>query len=893
MDTSPIRVLHVDDDTSLLELTGEFLEHEDDRLVLETATSADEGLNQIEDRPPDCIVSDYDMPGKNGIEFLQTLRKTHPDLPFILFTGKGSEAVASDAISNGATDYLQKGGGSDRYKLLANRVKNAVEQYRSNRRATDLERIRQLVSDVNQALVRATSTEEVETRVCQLISDSEPYITACIADVDRNTMEIEPRTWAGEAAGYFDELQMAVDEGSPGRHAPGGRAFHDREIAVSQNIQADNRYATWQEAALERGFRSLAVVPIEYEDELYGLLTAFASRPNAFDQTEGDLLAELADDTAHALHRQSLQADLEQTNAELRCIMRQVPVGIILMDYTDGTFRYRQFNRRMEELSGLSSEDIRNKTPQEALGPEDGAEVVDRYRDCVEHEEAIEYTSTFKIDGEAAVRKGAVSPVTADGEVEQLVVVVQDITEERRRQEQLERTTARLRALFNNSPDMITVHDGNGNIVDPNARLCEATGYDAGTVSGMKVWELDQAITLEEAKALWEGMEAGDRHRLEGVYQRQDGSTFPVEVHLRCLSLDGESRFVAIARDITDRKQREQDLRTEQQLIESLFNALPDPVYAFDTDGSPIRWNECLEAVTGYTSAEIQELHVTDFVPEEDTDLIATNFQKIIEERQSVTVESAFQTKDSDRVPHEFTGGPLEDADGALRGATGVGRNLTERKNAERKLKRQNEQLEEFASVVSHDLRNPLRTAEGRLELAQADCDSAHLDDVAGALDRMDALIEDLLTLARGGETVGSAEAVSLSSLIEECWEVVPDENATLIIETDRTISADRSRLRQLLENLLANAVEHGCAGVTVRVDDLTDGFYIADDGVGIPEGEREDIFESGYSTAEEGTGFGLRITKQIVDAHGWDIRVTDSDDDGAQFEITGVDTPD
>ncbi|MFC7057160.1 sensor histidine kinase [Halovenus salina] len=121
---------------------------------------------------------------------------------------------------------------------------------------------------------------------------------------------------------------------------------------------------------------------------------------------------------------------------------------------------------------------------------------------------------------------------------------------------------------------------------------------------------------------------------------------------------------------------------------------------------------------------------------------------------------------------------------------------------------------------------------------------------------------------------------------------MVPSENAALTVETDQTISADRSRLQQLLENLFANAVEHGGKDVTVRVGDLKEGFYVADDGVGIPEGEREDIFEAGYSTAEEGTGFGLRIAKQIVDAHGWDIRVTDSDDDGAQFEITGIDTP-
>ncbi len=101
-----IRILHVDDEPDFADLAGTFLERDDDRFTVETATSADEGLESVDDRPPDCVVSDYNMPGMNGIEFLQAVRVEYPDLPFILFTGKGSEAVASDAISAGVTDYL-------------------------------------------------------------------------------------------------------------------------------------------------------------------------------------------------------------------------------------------------------------------------------------------------------------------------------------------------------------------------------------------------------------------------------------------------------------------------------------------------------------------------------------------------------------------------------------------------------------------------------------------------------------------------------------------------------------------------------------------------------------------------------------------------------------------
>jgi DNA-binding NtrC family response regulator len=131
-----IRILHVDDEPSITDLTATFLEREDDQFSVETATSADEGLELVTDRPPDCIVSDYNMPGTDGLEFLQAVREEDPDLPFILFTGKGSEEVASEAIATGVTDYIQKGSGTEQYELLANRTQNVVTARRDAEEVT-------------------------------------------------------------------------------------------------------------------------------------------------------------------------------------------------------------------------------------------------------------------------------------------------------------------------------------------------------------------------------------------------------------------------------------------------------------------------------------------------------------------------------------------------------------------------------------------------------------------------------------------------------------------------------------------------------------------------------------------------------------------------------------
>ncbi|MFB6171221.1 MAG: sensor histidine kinase [Haloarculaceae archaeon] len=237
----------------------------------------------------------------------------------------------------------------------------------------------------------------------------------------------------------------------------------------------------------------------------------------------------------------------------------------------------------------------------------------------------------------------------------------------------------------------------------------------------------------------------------------------------------------------------------------------------------------------------------------------------------------------------------------------------------EEELARQNERLEQFASVISHDLRNPLNVAAGRIDLAREDCDTEHLGAAAHALDRMETLVSDLLALARQGRPIDERERLALSTVAERAWQMVETGDATLTVERDGTLEADPDRLQQLFENLFRNAVEHGSTGslptaddavehgstssrtasddgeergdggVAVRVGTCPGGFYVADDGQGIPESERGDVFASGYSTATEGTGLGLAIVDEIAEAHGWTVTATESAAGGARIEVDGV----
>lgn len=223
---------------------------------------------------------------------------------------------------------------------------------------------------------------------------------------------------------------------------------------------------------------------------------------------------------------------------------------------------------------------------------------------------------------------------------------------------------------------------------------------------------------------------------------------------------------------------------------------------------------------------------------------------------------------------------PWYDSAGQLRGIVGVTADVTEPEQHRRQLQRKNDRLERFANVLSHDLRNPLAIAEGRV--AELEGDPGAEEDVTWALERMDELITDVLELACQGAVVDDPESISLDVPAREAWATVEGGGALELGDLP-TVSGDRERLRACFENLFRNSIEHGGQDVTVRAESHPEGVTVTDDGPGIPEDEREQIFEHGYSTGEDGTGFGLSIVREIAEAHGWEIRALDHDG-GARF---------
>ncbi|WP_281195157.1 nitrogen regulation protein NR(II) [Halorubrum sp. F4] len=336
---------------------------------------------------------------------------------------------------------------------------------------------------------------------------------------------------------------------------------------------------------------------------------------------------------------------------------------------------------------------------------------------------------------------------------------------------------------------------------------------------------------------------------------------------------------------MTDRSREETDLRRYETVLESL----EDGVYAVDPDGIIVYVNDRYAEMKNTGREELLGTHIYEWA----TDEAARKARRAREtvdagDRDVGVIEYDFQTADGETFPVEMRFARVPEDDGIDR--VGVIRDITDRKRNEEELRRKNERLDEFASIVSHDLRNPLNVATGRLELLREECDSSQIDDIERAHDRMRSLVDDLLTLARAGDELDEAERVELAAIARAAWRNVATRDATLRVDGDLAFSADESRLEGLLENLIRNAIEHGGDEVTVTVGALADGgFYLEDDGPGIPEDHREAVFESGYTTVEGGTGFGLSIVEQVAEAHGWGVHVTEGTGGGARFEVRGV----
>lgn len=603
----------------------------------------------------------------------------------------------------------------------------------------------------------------------------------------------------------------------------------------------------------------------------------------------------------------------------------------------DGTIEY--VNPAFEQITGYGREVAVGKTP--------------RLLQSGEHDDAFykELWSTIQAgevwegeivdesaDGERIVTRQTIAPVkNGDGETEYFVAVGTDVTDQKEAERALQEERDRLETLFENLPTPVvrcTAQDDGAIISDVNRAFEDVFGVKASSARGKSIDDLLVPRSKREQAA-------------ELNYKAMAGETLHAEVQRKTASglrdfqlqatgreaQDGPPEIYAIYTDITEQKEREETLRKEQTVLRSMYRIsasrdapLEEKVhrlldlgrdYLGVSSGALIQVqdgrNHVLQSSGGVQSPEAAAPHPLSEICCRRT--VRDGELEAVQEATSGHLAPDEKVEEPERPSTaSYMGAPIEiggDHFGTFCFASEEAREEPftqrektfvelmarwttyelEQRRATRRLERQNERLDRFASIVAHDLRNPLTVAKGRLGIAVEEGNLDHLEEVDGALDRMYEIIEGVLTLTWGGNEIDDErlEAVSLVEASEDSWEHVETDEATLQVEDEFAIVANEARLRHLFENLFRNALEHGGKEVTIRIGALSDGFYVEDDGPGIPEEKRDQVLEAGYTSGEEATGLGLSIVKTIAEAHGWVLTVEDGRDGGARFEVREV----
>jgi len=841
----PRRVLLVDDEPGAADLAATHVERLVDGVETVARTSSADALAVVREERVDCVVSDYNMPDTDGLELLEAVREIDCGLPFVLFTGRGSEEIASEAISAGVTDYLQKGVGRDRYEMLANSVANALDRRRAER---DLGVVNAKVTAIHEFATEVSGAESADAVFERVVEAVEGILAfdRCVS-MRRRGDRLVP---AALSANVGEDEVRTLDLGE----GVVGTTVADERTIVVDNLSVDvDAPAGAEELAdpVTDDIRSVISVPIG----TYGAFQAVSDGYASFDEGDVEFAELLAAHAADALEQIETETELRAERDRLSALFEDLPLPVVrTAPAAGGDCRIDATNEAFEETFGFSDTDHGYREIRDAIIPENhervDADGVFKDGDPIRREVRRQTT-----DGVRDFIQNVI-PVTRSDETV-VYTVYADIGEQKR----VERT---LRRLHETTREMLR-------------------GGDREEIS---------TLATRAAIDILEFPSSGVR-----LYDPNTETLLPTAISEEATAALGERPAFG----------------PENGRVWEAFET-GEPVVVDDLDA--------VETAVGY--GEHRSLLA---VPLGDHGVMPLG----------------------SRDPGFFD-------DTAIQLARVLGANVTvaldhaqrtaQLRDRDRELQREIDRLEKFAGLVSHDLRNPLNVAMGRLELARANVDDGdaldEIDRVAGAHGRMGELIDDLLALARQGRTVDEVESVSLADAAARAWRTVDTEDATLDLpERSLAIEADSERLRTLLENLFTNSVEHGSTssrtesgdsvehgrsrdgdvvsrddensgaefsnhstnslaapddsaehatdstpapdGVTVSVGALPDGFAVTDDGDGF-DIDPDEAIEYGTSSDPRGTGFGLAIVREIAAAHGWAFDAVD--EDGARFEF-------
>ena len=804
---NPIRILHVDDDSSFLEISRTILNDTDEDLIVDSALSVDDAFSKLALRQYDVIISDYEMPNKNGLDFFRELRAKNNKLPFILFTGKGREEIAIQALNLGADGYFNKHGNPETvYGELIYGIKNISERKKTKLALEESEiRCQTLMQQANEMIFIHDSKGRfvyTNSKACKNLGYSEEELCQMsVVDVDSNATEsglaaLWPKVLAGENFS-FETLHKCKD----------GSVY---PVEVSLSL-------------------------IKFSDQQF--VMGFAKNIS---------------------ERKKIEDKLRESEERYRNIVELSPDGIVVANLKG---KILMVNKAFEDLSGFSREEIVGKhfTKLGTLRASDMPRYIKLYLDLLRDKKcpSIDFVYMRK-DGILRDAEAHFALMKKDGKKTGFQVILKDITDFKNK----ENETRLFSNLFELVNDSITVCDFEGNIVYFNEAACKIRGYTRDEMAKMSLFSLNPSESYETVKKrLGQVIDKGSIiFETENI--RKDSTRVSLEVHSSIINLDEKKLILAVSRDITERKKAEDRLKETENHYRLLAENSKDSLWTMDLGGRFTYISPSVYQLRGYTPEEAVKQSLIETLTPESAQKIIEVFQKYrtTGEIPKKNFELEALCKDGSTVWIEVTFSLFVGKAGEPAIIFGASRDISERKKAEEKIRESqrqleivNEKLHVVGSLTRHDIRNKLMIAKNNIYLlkkkVQVDPEGTKF---LCAVEESLAQSDELFKFTRLYEQIGAEKLRNLCVADEfsAALTLRPHEGIEIINDAQGlTVLAD-SMLQQLFYNLIDNSLKHGKKVNTIKLRYEQDNKQIRiiyeDNGVGHFSREQSENFLGG-----------------------------------------------
>jgi PAS domain S-box-containing protein len=892
---STISVLLVDDEEALLGIGKSFLEMTKEFQVT-TAQSASVALSLLRSNGIQAIVSDYQMPEMDGIEFLKKVREADKHIPFIMFTGRGREEIAIQAFENGADFYIQKGGDPKaQFAELVHKIHAAVNHRKAQALNITLNRLYTVLSATNQVIVHIHDKKELLSEICRIVVDIGGFRMAWAGFVNEKKHLIEPVASYGYIDGYLDTIAISTDPVPRGR-GPTGTAFREKTFNFCNDVATAPKMAPWRDGALQRGYRSLAAFPFAADTKNAGVITFYASEPGFFDDQIIRLLEEQSGDITYALavldHEEkqiSAEHDLKASELRYRRLFETAQDAILILDGESGEII--DANRFILDMLGYPLEYFVGKHLWELGFFKDKALAKNAFTELktngyIRYEDLpLETRDGRSIDVEF------VSNVYFVGDNRIIQCNIRDITDRKVGQDILKASELRYRRLFETAQDAILILDGeSGEIIDANRFILDMLGYPLEYFVGKRLWELGFIKDKTLAKNAFTELKTNGYIRYEDLpLETRDGRSIDVEFVSNVYLVDDKKIIQCNIRDITDRKVAQALLQSSETCYRRLFESAQDGILIIDEKtGKIVDANPYILNLLGYPLEYFVDKHLWELGFFKDKSLAKNAFTELKTVGYIRYEDLPLQTRDGQAIHVEFISNVYPVNRRKIIQCNI--RDITERKHTGDALALANRKLNLLSNITRHDIINQLTGLMAYLTMSEEMVSNGALKEFIGKEITSAQAIQRLINFTKDYEDMGvNAPAwQNVSTCIRNITKSLPLGDVSVTIDNpDVEVFAD-PLLEKVFYNLVDNALKYGGDKMTtIRVILQEENgsliLTIADDGIGIPMEDKSRLFVKGFG---KNTGLGLFLSREILSITEIKISENGEPGTGAQFVI-------